>query len=86
MRSCPLRQLNAAAPPLLRFLVFHWTRRINKGVCMTDRAKRNPEDQSEDMTRSSADEQIRGVGDEVDEDFDDVDDVDEEEEDEDGTV
>jgi hypothetical protein len=53
---------------------------------MTDRDKRNREEQSEDMTRGTADERIRGVGDEVDEDFDDVDDLDEEEEDEDGTV
>jgi hypothetical protein len=53
---------------------------------MADRGKPNRDDQSEDITRGSSDERIRGVGDEVDEDFDDVDDLDEEEEDEDGTV
>jgi len=52
---------------------------------MADRGKPNPDDQSEDIPRGSADE-IRGVGDEVEEEFDDVDDLDEEEEDEDGTV
>jgi hypothetical protein len=49
-------------------------------------ADRNREDQSEDMTRGSADEQIRGVADEADEDFEDAEDLDEEEEDEEGTV
>jgi hypothetical protein len=53
---------------------------------MADRGKRNLDDQPEDMTRGTADERIRGVGDDVDEDIDDVDDLDEEEEDEDGTV
>jgi len=53
---------------------------------MADRGNRNPDDLSEDITRSSADDQIRGVADESDDDFDDAEDLDEEEEDEEGTV
>jgi hypothetical protein len=54
---------------------------------MADRGNRNRDDVSEDMPRSSADEQIRGVADESDDDFDDADDLDEEEEeDEEGTI
>jgi hypothetical protein len=52
---------------------------------MADREK-NRDDMSEDMPRGSADEQIRGVADESDDDFEDTEDLDEEEEDEEGTV
>jgi hypothetical protein len=53
---------------------------------MADRGNEKRDDMSEDMTRGSADEQIRGVADESDDDFDDADDLDEEEEDEEGTI
>ena len=53
---------------------------------MADPGNRNRNDMSEDLPRDSAEERIRGVGDEVDEDFEDADDLDEEEEDEEGTV
>jgi hypothetical protein len=52
---------------------------------MADRGKRNLNELDEDMARSPADEQIRGVGDELDEDFEDAEDLDEEE-DEEGTM
>ena len=53
---------------------------------MADRGNRNPDDMSEDMPRGSADEQIRGVAEESDDEFEDAEDLDEEEEDEEGTV
>lgn len=53
---------------------------------MADRGKVNREEQRDDMTRGGADEQIRGIANESDEDFEDAEDLDEEEEDEEGTV
>jgi hypothetical protein len=54
---------------------------------MADRADKKRDDLVEEIPRGSADEQIRGVGDESDEDFDDAEDLDDEEdEDEEGTV
>jgi hypothetical protein len=53
---------------------------------MADRGNRNREEQGEDMPRSGADEQIRGITNDADEDFEDAEDLDEEEEDEEGTV
>ena len=87
MHSCPPGQLNAAGTPFADgCVIIQWTRLINKGVCMADRDP-NRVDQSDEITRGSADEQIRGVADEADEDFDDAEDLDdEEEEDEEGTV
>jgi hypothetical protein len=52
---------------------------------MADRGKRNLDELNEDMARSPADEQIRGVGDEIDEEFEDTEELDEEEEEE-GTM
>src|SRR5207237_4983798 len=87
MRSCPLRQLSAAAPALLRLLQCPGGRgRSTKGVCMADRGNPKRDDQGEDMTRGGADEQIRGVANEEDEDFEDTEDPDEEEEEEEGTI
>jgi hypothetical protein len=53
---------------------------------MADRGNPQRDDQSEDMARGGADEQIRGVASEEDDDFEDAEDLDEEEEDEEGTV
>jgi hypothetical protein len=53
---------------------------------MADRGNKKRDDQIEELPRSSTDEQIRGVGDESDEDFDAEDLDDEEDEDEEGTV
>ncbi len=54
---------------------------------MADRGNRNPNREADDLTPGSADEQIRGVADESDDEFDDAEDMDdEEEEDEEGTI
>jgi hypothetical protein len=53
---------------------------------MADRGNPNREDQRDDMTPSDADEQLRGVANEADEDFEDAEELDEEEEDEEGTI
>ena len=54
---------------------------------MADPGNRNREREADDVTRGSAEEQIRGIGDEADDEFDDSEDMDdEEEEDEEGTL
>jgi hypothetical protein len=86
MPSCPQGQLSAPAPALLRLVQVPEDEADNKGVCMADRGNPQRDNQSEDMARGGADEQIRGVASEEDDDFEDAEDLDEEEEDEEGTV